>query len=594
MRHRLILFLSFLLFAFTATPQGFADQTAGVALLIGNAVYPDADSPLPEPVKDARVLADELRSRGFDVTVGENLKKTAMQKALDEFYGKITSNSIAVMFFSGFGIQSDRQNYMIPVDAQIWNESDVHRDGFNLDNILTELTHRGARIKVAIVDASRRNPFERRFRSVSAGLAAVTAVRGTVVMTSASPDTVVETNPPVFMPLLLAALKSSDLTIQQTFNQTRMDVSRQTSGQQVPWFSSSLDADVPLGHPATPAAAVASAATAPAAAPAAPAPVAAPAAPAPVAAPAASAPAAAPAASAPAAAPAAPAPVAAPAAPAPAAVPAAPAPAVVPASPPAAVASAPPAQPASPPATVSAPLAPSSPAPATPASSSEPAAPEVGTKVASADPEAEARHDYVLAEDAGTKQAWDDFVAKHPSGHYYDLAVQQLAKLTPATANTSTTVDDGNNPTDLPGFYRRGQQRAVRGDYVPAIQDFTEVIRRDSKHAGALNDRCWVRALIGELQDALKDCNAALQVAPNYPDALDSRGLVNLKLGLLTTAIADYDAALALDPKHASALYGRGIAKRRSGDAAGSKSDIEAAKAITPTIADEFASYGVK
>ena len=106
------------------------------------------------------------------------------------------------------------------------------------------------------------------------------------------------------------------------------------------------------------------------------------------------------------------------------------------------------------------------------------------------------------------------------------------------------TANAADNPTDLPGFYQRGQRRAINGDYDLAVQDFTEVIRRDPKHAGALNDRCWVRALINDLKDALQDCNAALQIAPNYPDALDSRGLVNLKLGIFNKAIIDYDAAL--------------------------------------------------
>ena len=278
---------------------------------------------------------------------------------------------------------------------------------------------------------------------------------------------------------------------------------------------------------------------------------------------------------------------------------------------------------------------------AAPVSSGQPTASAAGTTVAEVDPEAEARHDYVLAEDVGTKQAWDDFVAKHPSGYYYDMAVQQIAKLTPATPEKpatvtsdnsalatpekSATVTPGNSatvtpknaatvtpdnsapsalsksasadegtPTDLAGFYRRGQHRAVLGDYDLAIQDFSEVIRRDPKHAEALNDRCWVRALIDEVQDALKDCNAALQVEPNYPDALDSRGLVNLKLGLFKKAIADYTSALLLDPKRASAQYGRGIAKRRSGNAAGAKTDIDAAKVIQPTIVDEFAGYGIQ
>src|SRR3569832_62521 len=77
-------------------------------------------------------------------------------------------------------------SYMIPVDAQIWTEPDVRRDGFSLETILGEINSRGAGVKIALLDASRRNPFERRFRSFSAGLAPVIAPSGTLVMYSAA------------------------------------------------------------------------------------------------------------------------------------------------------------------------------------------------------------------------------------------------------------------------------------------------------------------------------------------------------------------------------------------------------------------------
>src|ERR1700686_5188387 len=99
MRQRLLVFIGLLFLAMAAAPPGFADQNSGVALVIGNADYPDADAPLKEPVTDARAFGEELRRRGFDVVVGENMKKTAMQKSLDDFYGKITANATAVIFF---------------------------------------------------------------------------------------------------------------------------------------------------------------------------------------------------------------------------------------------------------------------------------------------------------------------------------------------------------------------------------------------------------------------------------------------------------------------------------------------------------------
>lgn len=164
------------------------------ALVIGNAKYPDADAPLKEPINDARDVADELKRDGFAVDIGENLTGDGMRRAFDKLYAKIKPGSVALIFFSGYGIQSNRQSYMIPVDAQIWAEPDVRRDGISLETVLGEINSRGAGVKIALIDASRRNPFERRFRSFSAGLAPVIAPNGTLVMYSAALSSVVSDN----------------------------------------------------------------------------------------------------------------------------------------------------------------------------------------------------------------------------------------------------------------------------------------------------------------------------------------------------------------------------------------------------------------
>jgi hypothetical protein len=53
----------------------------------------------------------------FDIEIGENLWKSPMQSALARLYGKIKSGLVAVIFFSGYKIQSDRQSYMIQINA---------------------------------------------------------------------------------------------------------------------------------------------------------------------------------------------------------------------------------------------------------------------------------------------------------------------------------------------------------------------------------------------------------------------------------------------------------------------------------------------
>src|SRR5262249_34543045 len=73
----------------SASPPAWAQQGDKVALLIGNANYPDADAPLKQPVADARALADELKRNGFEVDIAENLTKEQTQRAIDRFYQKI-------------------------------------------------------------------------------------------------------------------------------------------------------------------------------------------------------------------------------------------------------------------------------------------------------------------------------------------------------------------------------------------------------------------------------------------------------------------------------------------------------------------------
>jgi uncharacterized caspase-like protein len=222
------------------------NSSARVALVIGNASYPDSETPLKEPINDARDVADELKHDGFDVETGENLTGEAMRLALKRFYSRIKPDSVALIFFSGYGIQSGRQSYLIPVNAQIWTEADVRRDGFSLETVLGEINNRGAGVKIALLDASRRNPFERRFRSFSAGLAPVIAPSGSLVMYSAALSSVISdasTDHSLFVSELLKEVRVPDLTAEETLNRTRVGVTRASRAEQVPWISSSLAED---------------------------------------------------------------------------------------------------------------------------------------------------------------------------------------------------------------------------------------------------------------------------------------------------------------------------------------------------------------
>ena len=114
------------------------------------------------------------------------------KRAIDAFTGKIRPGSAALFYFSGHGIQVARQTYLIPVNVQIGSEADVRQHGISIDAVLADMNRKGAKTKIIIIDASRSNQFERRFRAAAAGLAAIHAPEGTLAMCTAAPGKVVD------------------------------------------------------------------------------------------------------------------------------------------------------------------------------------------------------------------------------------------------------------------------------------------------------------------------------------------------------------------------------------------------------------------
>jgi len=221
-----------------------------VALVIGNARYPDANAPLVHPVNDARALSTALRNDGFDVSVVENATHRDVVDAVARLKSKIHKDSVVMLYFGGFAVQSGGESFMIPVDATIWKETDVRRDGVSIEWVLSEMRDGGAGAKLVVVDASRRNPYERRFRSYSRGLAPINAANNSLVLSSAPPDRVLDDSKgehSILVTELLDNMNSQAGTAERVFNRTRVDVSRETEGEQIPTVSSSLIDDVRLG-----------------------------------------------------------------------------------------------------------------------------------------------------------------------------------------------------------------------------------------------------------------------------------------------------------------------------------------------------------
>jgi uncharacterized caspase-like protein len=173
---------------------------------------------------------------------------------LNRFKEKIQKGSTALVFFSGYGIQSGKQSYLLPIDARIWAEADVKLDGVTIESILTGMDSAGAAVKLVIIDAARRNPFERRFRGLSTGLAPLVPPAGTLAIFSVAPDKVVNDSDganSLFITELLKEMRTPGLSAEAIFNSAQKDVARASKNEQLPWVSSSLADDFFFTKPVT-------------------------------------------------------------------------------------------------------------------------------------------------------------------------------------------------------------------------------------------------------------------------------------------------------------------------------------------------------
>ena len=226
-----------------------APERAGalqLALIIGNGNYPDAAERLNQPINDASGLAHAMRRHGFDVDVVEDATKADMARAVERLKSRIKPGSVVMLFFGGYGVQSRQETYMMPTDAVIWKERDVRQEGMSVETVLHAIKERGARATLAVIDASRRNPYERRFRSYSHGLAPVNAPNNALVISSNTPGKVADDTKgehSLFVTELLNEL-NAPVSAEGVFNKTRVAVFRASNGAQMPSVSSSLLEDV--------------------------------------------------------------------------------------------------------------------------------------------------------------------------------------------------------------------------------------------------------------------------------------------------------------------------------------------------------------
>ena len=254
-----------ILFLFVAA---FSFSQQKFALVIGNGAYTNVTR-LNNPVNDANDMEAALKGLGFTVEKVLNGNLSQMESGIVNLKKRLkgAKDSYGFFFYAGHGVQSNGENYLIPVDANIQSESFLRRQSISVQEMLDELNDAGNELNVVVLDACRDNPFPWK-RSSSRGLQVVgnqPADSIIVYATSAGSTAADGTDRNgLFTSQLLKNLRTPGLEVSEVFRLTGADVTKASERKQIPAIYNQFFGRAYLGAiPAPQTAAVQPAAPAP-------------------------------------------------------------------------------------------------------------------------------------------------------------------------------------------------------------------------------------------------------------------------------------------------------------------------------------------
>lgn len=225
-----------------------AQAESRVALVIGNSAY-QVNKPLNNPVNDAQAVSQMLNQAGFEVVMAFDLTRDIMKQTVEEFAARVLekgSNTVAMVYYAGHGIQADGENYLIPIDAKFSDEDDLPEQGVKLADVVAALEATQTKARIVVVDACRNNPFGGSANDDNGGLALVDAPEGALIAYSTAPGTVAFDGLGKHSPYAAAFMRTArtpNLPVEQVFKKVRLLVNDSTDKKQTPWDSARLNTE---------------------------------------------------------------------------------------------------------------------------------------------------------------------------------------------------------------------------------------------------------------------------------------------------------------------------------------------------------------
>ncbi|WP_345271067.1 caspase family protein [Nibrella viscosa] len=210
-----------------------------LALVVGNKDYAKPGAGLRNPVNDATDMAQALEELGFTVLRRQNLNRSGLEAAIDEFTEQLTRYEVGLFYFSGHGLAFSGENYLVPTDASLSFETQARSQCVSLRRVLDGMEGANAKVSLVFLDACRNNPFPKSTKGgVSQGLVIPNNPRGSLVAFATRDGRTADDNPGerngLFTGELLKHLRTPNLGLRAMLDRTIAGVESRSGGHQIP------------------------------------------------------------------------------------------------------------------------------------------------------------------------------------------------------------------------------------------------------------------------------------------------------------------------------------------------------------------------
>jgi tetratricopeptide (TPR) repeat protein len=174
---------------------------------------------------------------------------------------------------------------------------------------------------------------------------------------------------------------------------------------------------------------------------------------------------------------------------------------------------------------------------------------------------------------------------------FFDVAYlgTRPAVVTPQPAPAPSPTPARN----VQSYFDSGEMYRSWGDYITAIEEYTQAIRLDPNMAMAYSNRGFAYNEKGDYDRGIADCTQAIRLNPNDDAAYNNRGNAYNEKGDYDRGIADCTQAIRLDPNRAAAYNNRGRAYIEKGDYDRGIADCTQAIRLDPNYAMAYNNRGV-